>query len=93
LSFVHAGGTVIKKELQAGQSLRVDTGALVGFASTVEYDINFIGGFRNVLFGGEGMFLAKVKGPGTVYLQSLPFSRLVDRIESAAALIRVHDQG
>jgi uncharacterized protein (TIGR00266 family) len=83
LAFVHAGGTVVKKELSAGQTLRVDTGCLVAFAPTVDYDIKFIGGFRNALFGGEGLFLASLKGPGTVYLQSLPFSRLADRIVAA----------
>jgi uncharacterized protein (TIGR00266 family) len=79
--FVHAGGTVIEKELAAGETLRVDTGCIVAFATTVDYDIQFIGGFKNALFGGEGLFLAKLTGPGKVYLQSLPFSRLVDRIK------------
>ncbi len=81
--FVHAGGTVIRKDLAAGETLRVDTGCLVAFAPTVNYDIQFVGGFKNALFGGEGLFLAKMSGPGTVYLQSLPFSRLVDRIKAA----------
>jgi len=62
----------------------VDTGCIVGFAESVDYDIQFIGGFRNALFGGEGIFLAKLTGPGTVLLQSLPFSRLADRIMAAA---------
>ena len=79
--FVHAGGTVIEKELAAGETLRVDTGCLVAFSTTVDYDIQFVGGFKNALFGGEGLFLAKMTGPGKVYLQSLPFSRLVDRIK------------
>jgi len=79
--FVHAGGTVIEKDLAAGETLRVDTGCLVAFAMTVDYDIQFVGGFRNALFGGEGLFFAKMTGPGKVYLQSLPFSRLVDRIK------------
>ena len=79
--FTHAGGTVIEKDLVAGEHLRVDTGCLVAFATTVDYDIQFIGGFKNALFGGEGLFLAKLTGPGKVYLQSLPFSRLVDRIK------------
>ena len=83
LAFVHAGGTVVKKELKAGQTMRVDTGCLVAFAPTVDYDIQFIGGFRNALFGGEGLFIANLTGPGTVYLQSLPFSRLADRIMAA----------
>ncbi len=84
LAFVHAGGTVVKKDLVAGQTLRVDTGCLVAFAPTVDYDIQFIGGFRNALFGGEGLFIANLTGPGTVYLQSLPFSRLADRILAAS---------
>jgi uncharacterized protein (TIGR00266 family) len=84
LAFVHAGGTVVKKELKAGQTMRVDTGCLVAFAPTVDYDIQFIGGFRNALFGGEGLFIANLTGPGTVYLQSLPFSRLADRIIAAS---------
>ncbi|MCK4850619.1 MAG: TIGR00266 family protein [Phycisphaerae bacterium] len=83
-AFVHAGGTIIRRELQAGETLRVDTGCLVAFAPTVNYDIQFIGGFRNALFGGEGLFLARMTGPGLLYLQSLPFSRLADRITAAA---------
>ena len=83
-AFVHAGGTIIRRELQAGETLRVDTGCLVAFAPTVSYDIQFIGGFRNALFGGEGLFLARMSGPGLLYLQSLPFSRLADRIIAAA---------
>ena len=84
LAFIHAGGAVIKKELMAGETLRVDTGCLVAFEPSVDYDIQFIGGFRNSLFGGEGFFTANLTGPGTVYLQSLPFSRLADRITAAA---------
>ncbi len=84
MAFVHAGGTIIKKDLGPREGLRVDTGCLVAFAPSVDYDIQFIGGFKNALFGGEGMFLAKLTGPGTVYLQSLPFSRLADRIFAAS---------
>lgn len=84
MAFVHAGGTVIRKKLQAGESLRVDTGCLVAFSPSLEYDIQFVGGFKNALFGGEGIFLAKITGPGNVLLQSLPFSRLADRIMAAA---------
>ena len=84
LAFVHAGGTIIEKNLQPGQTLRVDTGCLVAFATSVDYDIQFVGGFTNALFGGEGIFLAKLTGPGKVYLQSLPFSRLADRVMAAA---------
>ena len=83
-AFVHAGGTIIRRDLQAGETLRVDTGCLVAFAPTVNYDIQFVGGFRNALFGGEGLFLARMSGPGLLYLQSLPFSRLADRITAAA---------
>jgi uncharacterized protein (TIGR00266 family) len=79
--FVHAGGTVIDKDLAVGETLRVDTGCIVAFSTTVDYDIQFVGGFKNAIFGGEGLFLAKLTGPGKVYLQSLPFSRLVDRIK------------
>ena len=88
LAFVHAGGTIVEKELRSGESLRVDTGCLVAFAPTVDYDIQFVGGFKNALFGGEGMFLARLTGPGHVYLQSLPFSRLADRIYAAARFQR-----
>ena len=84
MAFVHAGGTVIRKDLQAGETLRVDTGCLVAFSESVDYDIQFIGGVRNALFGGEGLFLATLTGPGPVFLQSLPFSRLADRIFQAA---------
>ncbi|GAB6189302.1 TIGR00266 family protein [Marinitoga arctica] len=84
LAFIHAGGMIIEKQLLPGESLKVDTGCIVGFSNTVDYDIQFIGGFKNALFGGEGMFLTKVTGPGIVYLQSLPFSRLADRIYSAS---------
>jgi uncharacterized protein (TIGR00266 family) len=86
LAFAHAGGTIIEKELKEGEILSVDTGCLVAFSPTVDYDIEFISGFTNALFGGEGLFLAKLTGPGKVYLQSLPLSRLADRIAVAANL-------
>jgi uncharacterized protein (TIGR00266 family) len=89
LAFVHAGGTIIEKNLQPGENLRVDTGCLVAFAPTVNYDIQFVGGFKNALFGGEGIFLAHLTGPGKVYLQSLPFSRLADRIMAASSYRQV----
>jgi uncharacterized protein (TIGR00266 family) len=92
LVFVHAGGTVIEKELAGGETLRVDTGCLVAFATTVDYDIKFVGGFKNALFGGEGLFLAKMTGPGKVYLQSLPFSRLVDRIKRGITFSQSGDE-
>ena len=84
LAFVHAGGTIIAHDLARGETLRVDTGCLAAFSATVDYDIKYIGGFKNALFGGEGLFLAHLTGPGRVYLQSLPFSRLADRIYAAA---------
>ncbi len=84
LAFVHAGGTVMEMDLAPGQMLRLDTGCLVAFNAGVTYDIEFVGGFKNALFGGEGLFLATLRGPGRVYLQTLPFSRLADRIAAAA---------
>jgi uncharacterized protein (TIGR00266 family) len=84
LAFVHAGGTIVEKYLKPGERLRVDTGCLVALAPSVDYDIQFIGGFKNAIFGGEGLFLASLTGPGVVYLQSLPFSRLADRIISSS---------
>ncbi len=85
LAFVHAGGTVIERELATGESLRVDTGCIVGFTANVDYSIKFVGGFKNALFGGEGLFFAELKGPGKVFLQTLPFSRLADRIVAASS--------
>ena len=84
LAFVHAGGTVVKRELQPGQTLLVDTGCLVAMAPNVNFEIQYVGKVKTALFGGEGLFLAKVTGPGTVWLQSLPFSRLASRIFAAA---------
>lgn len=84
LAFVHAGGTTAKKELAPGEILRVDTGCIVGFSHTVDYNVEFVGGIRNTFFGGEGLFFATLKGPGTAYVQSLPFSRLAARVWAAA---------
>lgn len=84
LAFIHVGGTVVEKRLMPGETLRVDTGCIAGFSRKVDYDIGFVGGFKNALFGGEGIFLATLTGPGTVYLQSLPLSRLANRIYAAA---------
>lgn len=83
MAFVHAGGTVVRKELN-NESLSVDTGCIVGFTSGVEYDIRLASGLKSMFFGGEGMFLAELKGTGTVWLQSLPFSRMADRIIARA---------
>jgi len=79
MAFVHAGGTVIKKELR-GELIRVDTGCIVSFTSGIDYNIERAGGLKSMFFGGEGLFLATLRGTGTVYLQSLPFSRMADRI-------------
>ncbi|WP_300565194.1 TIGR00266 family protein [Flavobacterium sp.] len=84
MAFVHSGGTLARKELQAGEVLKVDTGCIVGFTKDVDYDIEFIGGIKNSVFGGEGLFYATLRGPGIVYIQSLPFSRLADRIIASA---------
>lgn len=82
LTFVHAGGTFYQRRLQPGETLRVDTGCIVAFQPAVEYDIQFVGGLKNTLFGGEGVFFATLTGPGDVWLQSLPFVRLADRIHA-----------
>ncbi len=84
MAFLHAGGTVVERELLPGQVLRVDTGCLVAFTRGVNYNIEMVRGVRNALFGGEGLFLATLQGPGRVWLQSLPFSRLADRIVASA---------
>lgn len=84
VAFVHSGGTTARRVLGVGEKLRVDTGCLIGFTRDVDYDIEFIGGIRNTLFGKEGFFYATLTGPGTVYIQSLPFSRLAGRVLAAA---------
>jgi len=83
-SFVHAGGTLEEKTLGPNETLRVDTGCLVAFQPSVSYDIQYVGGLKTALFGGEGLFFALLRGPGRVWLQSLPFSRLASRIYAAA---------
>jgi uncharacterized protein (TIGR00266 family) len=80
LAFVHAGGTVVSRELAAGETLKVDTGCLVALAPGVDYDIQYVGSIKSAVFGGEGFFYARLSGPGTVWLQSLPFSRLAGRM-------------
>jgi len=92
MAFIHAGGTLIQKEL-SGETLRVDTGCLVGFTEGVEYDIERAGNLKSMIFGGEGLFLATLSGHGTVWLQSLPFSRLADRIIESAASYGGSDKG
>ncbi|AQR66500.1 TIGR00266 family protein [Aquaspirillum sp. LM1] len=82
--FLHAGGTLVEKQLKAGEVLRVDTGCVVAFQPSVDFDIEYVGKLKSALFGGEGLFFATLTGPGHVWLQSLPFSRLADRILSQA---------
>ncbi|MGC6414578.1 MAG: TIGR00266 family protein [Bacteroidia bacterium] len=84
MAFVHAGGYIIERELKAGESFRVDTGCIVAFTGSVDYDIQFVKGIKNAVFGGEGLFFAVLRGPGKVWLQSLPVSRLAGRILSYA---------
>jgi len=84
LAFLHAGGTIYKRELERGEKLRIDTGCLVAMTQDVDYDIEYVGKIKTAFFGGEGLFFATLTGPGTVWIQSLPFSRLADRIIAAA---------
>ncbi|WP_019534102.1 TIGR00266 family protein [Paenibacillus ginsengihumi] len=84
LAFVHAGGTICEKVLQPGQMIRVDTGCLVAMTRDVDYNIEFVKGIKTALFGGEGLFFATLRGPGKVWLQSLPFSRMAERVIAAA---------
>ena len=84
LSFLHAGGTIIQKELAPGEVLKLDTGCLVAMTNTINYDVEMAGNVKSALFGGEGLFLATLRGPGHVWLQSLPFSRLANRIYAAS---------
>jgi uncharacterized protein (TIGR00266 family) len=80
MAFMHAGGHVFEKTLQPGELLKIDTGCLVAYTQTIDYDIQFIGGIKNTLFGGEGLFFATLRGPGKVWIQTLPVSRLAGRI-------------
>ena len=84
LAFVHAGGTVVRRELKAGQTLMVDTGCVVAYTPGVNFEIQYVGKIKTALFGGEGLFFARLTGPGTVWMQSLPFSRLASRVFAAA---------
>jgi len=92
-TFIHAGGTLIKRQLNAGETLRVDSGCLVAFEERVDYDIQFVGGLKTAFFGGEGLFFATMTGPGTIYLQTLPFSRFADRVMSATMRNRGEQRG
>jgi uncharacterized protein (TIGR00266 family) len=84
MAFVHAGGTVVKRELAAGETLLIDTGCVVAYTPNVRFEIQYVGKIKTALFGGEGLFFAKMTGPGTIWLQSLPFSRLASRVFAAA---------
>jgi len=88
MAFMHAGGHVFEKELHAGELLKIDTGCLVAFTSDVDYDIQFVGGIKNTLFGGEGLFFATLRGPGKIWIQTLPISRLAARIISYGTVKR-----
>lgn len=92
MAFVHAGGTIVERELR-GETIRVDTGCIVGFTPGIDYDIERAGGLKSMFFGGEGLFLATLRGTGKVYLQSLPFSRLADRVISSAPSFGGSDKG
>ena len=93
LVFLHAGGNVLEFDLGPGEQMRVDTGCIVSMADTVRYDIQYVGGFKNALFGGEGLFFAALTGPGHVVLQTLPFSRFANRITAAAGGSRGESRG
>ncbi len=82
MAFVHAGGYIVERELGVGETLRVDTGCIVAFTNRIDYDIQFVKGIKNMVFGGEGLFFAVLRGPGKVWLQSLPVSRLAAKIMS-----------
>ena len=88
MAFLHACGHVVQKQLQEGDLLKIDTGCIVGFTSGVQYNIEFIGGIKNSIFGGEGLFFATLRGPGTVWIQTLPISRLAGRILQYATTSR-----
>jgi uncharacterized protein (TIGR00266 family) len=88
IAFLHASGSIVERELAMGDELRVDTGCLVAFEEGVDYDIERIKGLKTWFFGGEGLFFARLRGPGRVWIQTLPFSRLADRILSAAGASR-----
>lgn len=88
MAFVHAGGHVFERTLEPGELLRVDTGCIVAYTQTIDYDIQFVGGIKNTLFGGEGLFFATLRGPGKVWIQTLPISRLAGRILSYGSFRR-----
>lgn len=93
VALVHAGGTLVEKTLAPGETIKLDTGCLVALQPSVDYDINFVGGFKNTIFGGEGLFMATLTGPGKVWLQSLPFSRLAGRVLANAGVRGGKEEG
>ena len=93
IAFVHSGGTIVKRQLGPGEKLRVDTGCLVAFEPSVEYDVELAGGIKTSLFGGEGIFLATLTGPGQVWMQSLPFARLAGHIAGQFSNAKGREQG
>ncbi|WP_110932770.1 TIGR00266 family protein [Paenibacillus bouchesdurhonensis] len=93
LAFVHSGGLVLEKDLAPGEVLRLDTGCLVAMTAGIDYNIEFVKGIKSALFGGEGLFFATLRGPGKVWVQSLPFSRLADRVLFAARYSSRKDEG
>jgi uncharacterized protein (TIGR00266 family) len=93
LAFLHAGGTIVEKELGPGENIRVDTGCLVALQPSITYDVQFVGSVKSAIFGGEGFFYASVTGPGKVWLQSLPFSRLAGRIQQSLTIRGGKDEG
>ena len=93
LAFVHAGGHIIEKELQPGELLKIDTGCIVAFTPSCDYDIQFVGGIKNTFFGGEGLFFATLRGPGKVWIQSLPISRLASRVLQYGSFKRKEEGG
>lgn len=93
LAFVHAGGHIVEKDLRPGELLKIDTGCIVAFTPSCDYDIQFIGGIKNSIFGGEGLFFATLRGPGKVWIQSLPISRLAGRVLQYATYKRKEEGG
>jgi len=93
LAFVHAGGHIVERELHAGEVLKIDTGCIVAFTPSCDYDIQFVGGIRNTFFGGEGLFFATLRGPGRVWIQTLPVSRLASRILQYGTVNRKEEGG
>ena len=93
MAFMHAGGHVFERELQVGELIKIDTGCIVGFTGRIDYDIEFVKGVKNVLFGGEGLFYATLRGPGKVWIQTLPVSRLASKILSYGTSVQPKEEG